>query len=124
VLDSVAQENGRDGIAARSTGTATGSDTLVRGNATTGNGRVEEGAGVSVGVRSRIDENLITNNDLGVRVTTLGNSLVVRNSILLNTSNFVGTGNAVGPPVLSTPPNSSLLNAPNAELPWANFVDQ
>jgi parallel beta-helix repeat protein len=134
VSDCLAQGNGSDGINAGfrtsiRNCTATGNTTDgiralaecdVRNNVCAGNGNGGDGAGIhATGIRNRIEENQVLDNDRGIDVDSSGN-LVVRNSASGNTTNYdIHSGSGSGPIVTA---GGDLSIPTNGNHPWANFA--
>ena len=75
---------------------------------------VTDGAGIYVRCGdNRVDSNHLSSNDIGVRMTTNGEEVIIRNTFHDNTTSFSGsTGNDIGP----------LSLASNAVSPFANII--
>jgi parallel beta-helix repeat protein len=112
VKECITQGNGGAGII------ISGSRSTVSGNACDGN--ADSGIWAQ-GNNSRIEENTITSNGIGVHVSGTG-CLIVRNSIRLNTSpQSIVAGNAFGPFVVVTGVGD-LSSVAAANHPLANLV--
>jgi parallel beta-helix repeat protein len=119
VTKCVSSENNGDGIECAA-------ECLVTENSCSDNGIVD-GAGILVtNARTRVEGNLVTNNDRGIDVNAGGN-IIIRNSASNNTINYdIVANNKVG--TLLVPPNSGAIsgNVGAAGLgtsdPWANFA--
>ena len=88
---------------------------VARNNSRLNGGAVADGAGVhSTSSNNRIDENNVTDNDVGIAVDSL-DSIVIRNSASGNTTNYViAAGNSVGEIV------GPLAVIDETVGPWAN----
>ena len=106
----VARSNQSDGI-------HVGGDCTVRGNTCVNNGLAGDGAGIHVNSSdSRIEDNLVTDNDLGIDVDGVGN-LIIRNSTSGNTPNYSIVNNNIVGQILNFVGGGTVTSG----NPWANF---
>lgn len=98
---------------------------VVIGCRACGNGISDTGAGISVWQGCAVRDNVVMNNDVGIRATGVRN-LIVRNNALNNTTNFdLVAQNAVGEAVV-TPMSPAVTGSTGGSGvgstdPWANF---
>lgn len=108
IRNNTCSQNGENGINVCTSNSIVGNVCNLNGTAVT------DGAGIYVRCGdNRVDSNHLSSNDIGVRMTTNGEEVIIRNTFHDNTTSFSGsTGNDIGP----------LSLASNAVSPFANII--
>jgi parallel beta-helix repeat protein len=134
VENCVAYQNGDDTENSFNTlgedyGFSVGADSTIRncladsnGNAGAGYAQDGDGAGINIfGIGTLAVENHVTDNVVGIRVSSSQGSFIMSNSASGNTTNyFINANNRFGP-IVNVTSVGAINGTANANNPWANF---